>query len=337
MTEAEKLVFRAAGEIRDRLCNLSQKGLCVRLPRDYWQEITRLGRQIEIANARGWLFAARSLRTDLARSVDYFRNQLATLYTQLQQESIKILSLPLLYREILALYEEFEAVDIDFEKHEIVVTTEAITLEGTFLGPFEIRLDWERLGNPSPYSVKALDPHPAASDDTVTHPHVQNETLCEGEGRAAIKNALAEGRLSDFFMLVTQVLWTYGKGSAYIELDEWSGVNCSDCGDSISENGRSYCNHCDSTLCDPCSRSCSACESTFCASCLETCSICDEYVCSTCATTCRNCHKFVCPNCHTNRLCEKCHEQLKKPDEDPSGDPAANECNTPAEPLAVGV
>jgi hypothetical protein len=311
--------------------------LAVRLPRDYWQEITRLARQIEIANARGWLAAARSLRADLARSVDYFRDQLAALYAQLKQEPVKILSLSQLYREILALYEEFDAVDIDVEEQEIAVTTEAITLEGIFLGPFEIRLDWERLGTPSPYTVKALDPQPASSDDTVTHPHVQNEKLCEGDGRTLIQNALSEGRLSDFFLLVAQVLRSYGKGSAYIELDDWDGAHCAECGDSVSENDRYYCNHCDSTLCDSCARSCAACESTFCASCLVTCSVCDEYVCTTCSTNCRNCHEFVCPNCHTNRLCEKCHEQLETPDEpEPSGDPAAHECPTPAEPLAVG-
>ena len=104
-------------------------------------------------------------------------------------------------------------MEIDFEEHEIAVTTEPITLEGIFLGPFEIRLDWERLGNSLPYRIKALDPHPAAANEDVTHPHVQNEQLCEGDGRVGHPQRLREGRLGDFFLLVAQVLRTYGKGS----------------------------------------------------------------------------------------------------------------------------
>ena len=82
------------------------------------------------------------------------------------------------------------------------------------LGPFEIRLDWGSLSDPNPYSVVALDPNSAASNDEVTHPHVKDEHLCEGEGHSAIRAALAECRLLDFFMLVSQVLHTYGQGSA---------------------------------------------------------------------------------------------------------------------------
>jgi hypothetical protein len=121
----------------------------------------------------------------------------------------------------MTLYDEFENVEIDLKKHEISVTTEPITLEGIFLGPFQIQLVWEKLGNSSPYSIKALDPHPAEANEDVTHPHVQDESLCEGEGRMAIQNSLREGRLGDFFLLVAQVLRTYGKGSAYIELNDW--------------------------------------------------------------------------------------------------------------------
>ena len=98
-----------------------------------------------------------------------------------------------------------------------------------YFGPFEIRLDWRQLGSATPYRVVALDPHPAAKDTDVTHPHVQEEQLCEGEGRSAVRAALAEGRLYDFFLLVSQLLHTYGRGSAYVELDNWDGIPCDDC------------------------------------------------------------------------------------------------------------
>ena len=81
MTDTEKLAFHAAGQIRDRLWKLSQENLTVRLPFDYWQDITRLARRIEIAAARDWRYAAQSLRTDLARSIDYCRDRMTSLYT----------------------------------------------------------------------------------------------------------------------------------------------------------------------------------------------------------------------------------------------------------------
>ena len=347
MTDTEKLAFHAAGQIRDRLWNFSQRNLTVRLPTDYWQDITRLARRIEIAAARGWPAAAQSLRADLARSIDYCRDRMTALYTELEKTPPKAPSLPSLYNEILALYEEFEEVEIDFEEHEIVATTESITLEGIFLGPFEIRLDWEKLGNPSPYRIKALRPNPATANESVTHPHVQAERLCEGEGRTAICSALEEGRLGDFFLLVAQVLRTYGKGSAYVELDDWDGVNCSDCGGSTYESERYYCSRCDATLCDPCARACNGCDSTFCSDCLESCAICEDSFCSSCLTACKNCHEYVCENCLPNSLCEKCHAKLNTPDDadepvDDEGDSDqcdddTGEIQTQAEPLAVGV
>jgi hypothetical protein len=333
MTEEEKTAFEAAGRIRDRLRDLARERLAIRLPIDYWQEITKLARQIEIARARGWLSAARSLRTDLARAVDYCRDRLAGLFVELDKDPTPIPTLSTLYHEILGLYEEFEDVERDLEEHELRVTTEPITLEGISLGRFQIQLDWERLGVPSSYYIKALDPNPAAANDGVTHPHVQDERLCEGDGRAAIQQALTAGRLGDFFLLVTQILRTYGKGSAYVELDDWDGVSCSDCGQIVGENERYYCERCDATLCDGCDRVCCGCDRSFCSGCLESCALCDESFCSSCLKTCNTCHNLVCDNCLTNGLCEKCHEKLRNSDEhEAAGDKCdGQECDTGCE------
>jgi hypothetical protein len=345
MTEEEVTAFRAAQQIRDRLLDLSRERLTVSLPTDCWAKITQLSRQIEIASAHGWPLAAQSLRTDLARSVDYCRERLVALFGELDKEPKPVPSLSVLYRDLLALFAEFEEVEIDLVAHEIEVATEPISLEGIFLGPFQIRLSWERLGNPSPYYVAAVDPHPASSNDGVTHPHVQDERLCEGDGRVAIQHALEEGRLGDFFLLVAQILRTYGKGSAYVELDNWDGVYCADCGGSTAEYEQYYCNRCDATLCGSCSCTCSGCDSTFCSGCLQQCPVCAESFCSSCLKTCKTCRRYVCNNCLTNRLCEKCHEKLPAHDAD---DPAGDDCNknqcaaesgetaSEAEPAAVG-
>ena len=122
----------------------------------------------------------------------------------------------------MALKGEFTNLDIDIKAHEVAVTTDKITLEDVLLGEFEIRLKWDCIGRvQKPYRVIARDPHPAAKNEDVTHPHVQDEHLCEGEGQTAIAAAIAEGRLYDFFLLVSQVLHTYGRGSAYVALDRW--------------------------------------------------------------------------------------------------------------------
>ena len=77
------------------------------------------------------------------------------------------------------------------------------------IGPFKIVLDWSDLSVTKPYQIIAQELQPAASDDEVTtHPHVHGRMLCEGEGRVPIRNALRQGRLCDFFLLVQQVLQT---------------------------------------------------------------------------------------------------------------------------------
>ena len=70
---------------------------------------------------------------------------------------------------MLALEDAFEDVQCDVEEHLISVTTEPVILDGIDLGRFQIRLDWEQLLQPQPYTVVALDPHPAESN-RIGHP-----------------------------------------------------------------------------------------------------------------------------------------------------------------------
>ena len=48
-----------------------------------------------------------------------------------------------------------------------------------------------------------------------------DERLCEGDGRSAIRQALAQGRLLDFFMLVAGGLRTYNAESPFVALEIW--------------------------------------------------------------------------------------------------------------------
>jgi len=143
--------------------------------------------------------------------VDTLRQRLSDLGDDLrEQASLRPLaSVADIYRDLLGLREEFDQVQSDFEAEELCVTTAPVVLEDFNLGPFEIRLNWSHFDRGPAYRVVALEPYPARTNDSVTHPHVSDEVVCEGDGREAIQAALQQGRIGDFFLLVSQLLHTY--------------------------------------------------------------------------------------------------------------------------------
>ena len=275
MKRIKQEIVEAAIVLHERLVGKQRHTDSISLPTYVWSSIQSLQRQIDMARQRGWYGAAKRLREDLAFAVSDFRRQLDDLHRRLEGASrtpCRNVSATDVYRDLVALKDEFEEVEINLEEKELSVTTDSITLDGIFLGPFQIRLEWQHVGQSSqPYRVVALDPHPAAKSDEITHPHVQGDRLCEGEGRAAIAAALTEGRLFDFFVLVSQVLHNYGRGSAFVELEDWNGEPCSDCGSYVDQDDRYYCHRCDVVLCDGCSHTCQGCDESFCSECLSTC------------------------------------------------------------------
>jgi hypothetical protein len=237
-----------------------------------------------------------------------------------------------IFRDLLALKQEFDEVEIDPNRHTVAVITDAIVLEDVELGRFKVQLDWEDLDSAYPYRVIALDPKPAITDSRITHPHVSGERLCEGDGRLAIKAALTQGRLYDFFVLVSQILHTYGSSSPYVRLEEWTGKPCSGCGSSTSEKDRYFCRQCDDVLCNRCIACCPGCEEIFCYGCVLTCSGCGRELCRTCLRTCARCGSRVCGKCLQDGLCGTCHEhqQSRNDDDETSRDlsEATAECET---------
>ena len=264
---------------------------------------------------------------DLSYAIDSCRRDLENAHRDLQSlcEQRQVSSVSDIYRDILALDDEFEDVQIDLKEHALAVTTDRIVLEDMPFGRFEIWLDWQRLGEAQPYRVVALDPNPAARNDDVTHPHVQDEQLCEGEGRSAVQAALAECRLHDFFLLVSQLLHTYGIGSAYVELDNWYGIPCEDCGDLIDEDDRYNCDRCDRTLCGHCSISCQDCGPGFCSDCIPTCGGCGREFCSSCLDACPRCHKMMCNDCLERGPCRDCYKEQCDEETDDDKDPTPND------------
>ena len=322
MTPTEKTALRAARLIRQQISERWRNPGRAAFPDGLGHNARRLMRQIDIARHRGWHAAARQLTTDVAHEVEYCRQRLGEFARQLQQQTIPK-NLPMesdIFREIMAVHEEFSEVEIDLQSGEISITTNPIVLQDTHLGPFQVRLDWNRLDRHQPYRVVALDPNPAAANEAVTHPHVQEERLCEGEGPVGIESALSAGRLCDFFLIVSRLLGTYARGSGFVELDDWDGIRCQDCGCLTYEDNRCHCDRCDADLCGECCPSCQGCERNLCSDCISTCARCGENYCSDCLENCHTCHENCCEHCLEGGLCENCHDQRQDdlPDENPA-------------------
>src|SRR5690606_3433874 len=90
-----------------------------------------------------------------------------------------------IFAELSQIDQELGEYHYDLKEKTISVITEPITLEEIDLGTFEIKLFIDKISTlytNVPYKVIALEPNPSGSDSSVTHPHVNSEILCEGDG-----------------------------------------------------------------------------------------------------------------------------------------------------------
>lgn len=312
MAKIDKKLLRAAVAIHGQLSRHGSSPETIYLPEYYWGIAQTLKRRIVRAREREWYLAAQNLLAELMETCTSFRREMETAIRGIMHciPPRDPVSASAIYLDLVALHREFGDIAIDLQKRELTVTTQTIELESVFLGEFEIRLQWDQIGQGSqPYRIVAIDPHPAARRAEVTHPHVQDELLCEGDGRSAIAGALSQNRLYDFFVLVDQILHNYGRGSAYVELDDWDGIPCADCGTSLSDDDCSFCTSCDSTLCESCSSTCQGCSNTHCSDCLRPCAACGWDYCASCLATCPICRRRICAECRQEGLCKTCYEK----------------------------
>ncbi|MCA8996350.1 MAG: hypothetical protein KDA80_05190, partial [Planctomycetaceae bacterium] len=329
----------------------SSQPLCI-WPPGYQQAIERWQRLYQRARGRGWNGAARhclrqllSANVQLAVAVNAGQERLL-VEERRQQQTIP--SERMVVDELRSLASEFEQVAYDRQSQELVAVTEPITLDEVDLGPFEIRLQLNGIDKLC-YRIVALDNRSARGSSRVSHSHVQDETLCEGDGHHAIAVALEEGRLGDFFLLVRQILRTYNSASAYVYLSDWDNVTCTDCGDSVVPSESSGCDRCEETLCESCCCLCDHCDATLCNQCREGCLGCDDRFCTNCLSACADCEEPCCPECLFEGRCPDCHtsyEESHEIDEDevapteepesPSTDQNETPCPTDIQPLCLG-
>lgn len=304
----DRHLWRLAGRIQRQLAAMPNSYPRV-LDDSLWANARRIHeRRIDVAR-RQWPLARQRLTSQLISMLGQLQAQLQHFVRDLTDESRAVFpSQRFLYEELLATREEFESFQFDLRANTLSVRTDDILLEEIELGRFRIQLDILDLSQEFHcYRVIAQSPNRAASRDDVTHPHVVDDQLCEGDGALSLRMALRNGRLCDFFLIVDRVLQTYNPSSAYVSLHEWdNGTTCECCGDRVPEYARYYCDACEQDTCEECSKSCSHCGSSACDSCIERCPECDKRSCANCLTPCRECQRRCCPDCQTDSLCEDC-------------------------------
>ncbi len=314
MTHHNQRLLRLAITIDARRKTKQGKATQSELPTATWLQCERTLRLIRRAQRHGWHLAAQRLVRDLRGSLLRLRGDLMAFEFELEPPDCELCltSVRDIYADLVTLGKEFDASSFDQQERTLSVTTEPIELDGVYLGPFEIQLDWGDLinGHPNNYRVIALEAHPAATNDSVTHPHVQDEAVCEGEGRQMIRSALEQGRLLDFFVIIATLLRTYNSGSPYVALSDWGGAECADCGGTMSDEGRWTCEKCETTVCGGCYQNCCDCDGIHCDECTTSCDGCGETRCRSCVAVCSVCHGEFCEAClNDDERCYNCHEK----------------------------
>jgi hypothetical protein len=345
MPPFDPLLWRLAGRLAAHIAPLARRTLDIDLAPRSMDTARQLLDQLHTVTKRGWHSAAEHLAMRLRTQLTDCQTRIRAGWQALSSGTLRQ-QLPtqrLVYDELVAVRTEFADFTFDLPDETISVTTEEITLEGVYLGCFEIRLQGRELKG-TPYIIIAESPHPPAGRSDVPHPHVLGERLCEGEASAPLAHALRTGRFSDYFQIIQQTLASYNSESPYVSLDDWDGTDCHACGGHVSDDESYYCDGCEATVCSECSRNCRHCGSSGCDACLPSCPICSEDCCSSCLTRCEGCSKLRCPDCLTNQLCEDCHAETatdqdtdeENADEDVSVANASTTSIAPIPPDRVG-
>lgn len=307
-----------------------------------WAEMQKLDRQIVLAVERDYRNALRVLRDDLRWKLDGLIRSLQSV----REELVPPRAAPSLsdwLGELRALDDEFGNLQFDAKREVVRVTTEPVTLREVELGPFAIELNWPRLEHRKGslcFEIVAVRPNPASGRGDVVHPHLNDGELCAGDAAKPLERALAEGRLSEAFLLIRSVLTTYNPKSAYVALEDWDGLNCGDCNGRMQRDNASYCESCHSDLCDSCVTSCRSCEETRCGGCLNACGGCSDLCCARCLETiggrvslCSSC-RGICTSCDRvllaseldeNGDCPDCTEETEEPETEPTNPPTPME------------
>lgn len=276
-----------------------------------WERVQHTYRRCRLASSHGLLLCLPILKAEMLDALVGLADVASVLRTAYQQTSLTELSLSHWYLELEQLHQEFSSVSFQKSEGKLRVETPPITLARVSLGAFA--LDFKKEGlSPSicDFYISALEPNPASANTDVIHPHVKDGELCAGDAKAPMKAALASGRLADVFLLIQSTLQTYNPQSAYVKLEHWNGVPCSDCSSTVDPEDSYSCNRCGNTLCGHCFSSCASCSLYFCPSCIRGCATCHVDCCEACIELSEGNGDPLCRNCRTT--CDGCNKVIGK-------------------------
>lgn len=278
------------------------------------RNLQRKAQRIDLARSHKWNVAEERTTEDYRRQLRRL-NRLIQTELSLDEPPRFSTSEAEVFRDLQAIHSEFDEVSLDREAMKLAVVTKDIELDGFALGAYRIELDLTSLSslNAANYDVIAIDNNSAFANDGVTHPHVQNGALCEGDAQPAIRLSLQQCRLLDFFQLVENVLSTYNPSSAYVTIAEWEGESCTHCGHTMHSDQPGECFECDAMVCADCVSTCHACGEAVCGNCEEACGACLEHKCKSCVSGCVDCDERCCCDCLSeNERCVSCEEKAKE-------------------------
>ena len=270
-----------------------------------WESLQLALYRCQLANKHGLMLCQPGLKEELQRGLRNLTQQIGTLDAFYEVVHYEELSFRHWFEEVEQIHQEFDNVTFVPEEGKLRVETPVITLGEICLGAFVI--DFKKKGygiSIHHFEIEALQPEPASTDAASTHPHVKDGELCAGDAKVPIRAALEAGRLTDAFLLIQSVMQTYNSRSAYVKLDQWYGVACSDCSHTIDPDDSYSCHGCEHPLCDQCYSSCSSCSTTYCPECIQGCSSCKSSYCEACLEPSERNGKPLCRDCRTS--CGRC-------------------------------
>jgi hypothetical protein len=257
-----------------------------------------------------------NLKKQLAQCLRCLVDSAVAMNSVYAQEDQPVLSLRHWLEEITQLNDEFDGVVISKADRKIKVEIPPLTLSDVYLGAFAIEF---RLKDETPtlanFEIVALDPQPASSDSGLHHPHVRDHEICAGDAKVPVRQALETGRLVDAFLLIQATLQNYNRQSAYLTLDKWHGVACTDCSETVDPEDSYTCESCHCTLCSQCISSCSSCSSSRCPGCLCSCADCKADCCPGCLDESESNQSSYCRHCRAR--CGNCGGLVGKEELDP--------------------
>ncbi len=250
---------------------------------------------------------------DISASANLITN---TLAKTINRNNILRISLRQAIEEIRVISTSWQ--DVNYRNGILSLITERIKLqdenEKVELGQFVISLNLCNPMDEEGLNIKGDGDH--NSDRGYYHPHVSSGMLCTGDGGVLMTNAILQGRLEDYFVVVDTILKTYNHEDSHESLRQWYDPEredeflCEYCDDWRDNENASFCNNCDNTYCDTCEKGgdyCHKCDEWYCEECSSNCTDCGNVMCDQCAVKCESCQEPHCQSCI--RSCCNCAEQ----------------------------